>query len=198
MALEVCYFSIQATHFCVLLISFLAFPSQTGWFPAKFVEILDERSKEVRKQSILRWLKLYLFTLNSLLGIFSIFLRNLSGSHFSITVFLHPHHLFIVIKQWFSSVYPQYSLAGDDSVTEAVTDLVRGTLCPALKAIFQHGLKKPSILGGPCHPWLFIEEVLNFFVIPTGVLLQVMMLVSSWQYLVHFLHWFSFRLPVEK
>uniref|UniRef100_A0A669EDV7 Small G protein signaling modulator 3 n=1 Tax=Oreochromis niloticus TaxID=8128 RepID=A0A669EDV7_ORENI len=71
--------------------------SLRGWFPAKFVEILDERSKE-------------------------------------------------------------YSLAGDDSVTEAVTDLARGTLCPALKAIFQHGLKKPSILGGPCHPWLFIEE----------------------------------------
>lgn len=46
-------------------------------------------------------------------------------------------------------------------MTEAVTDLVRGTLCPALKAIFQHGLKKPSILGGPCHPWLFIEEVGN-------------------------------------
>uniref|UniRef100_A0A8C2Z6C4 RUN and TBC1 domain-containing protein 3 n=1 Tax=Cyclopterus lumpus TaxID=8103 RepID=A0A8C2Z6C4_CYCLU len=68
-----------------------------GWFPAKFVEILDERSKE-------------------------------------------------------------YSLAGDDSVTEAVTDLARGTLCPALKAIFQHGLKKTSMLGGPCHPWLFIEE----------------------------------------
>uniref|UniRef100_A0AAY4DIE4 Small G protein signaling modulator 3 n=1 Tax=Denticeps clupeoides TaxID=299321 RepID=A0AAY4DIE4_9TELE len=68
-----------------------------GWFPAKFVEILDERSKE-------------------------------------------------------------YSMAGDDSVTEAVTDLVRGTLCPALKNIFLHGLKKPSILGGPCHPWLFIEE----------------------------------------
>ncbi|XP_041941545.1 small G protein signaling modulator 3 isoform X1 [Alosa sapidissima] len=68
-----------------------------GWFPAKFVEILDERSKE-------------------------------------------------------------YSMAGDDSVTEAITDLVRGTLCPALKDIFAHGLKKTSILGGPCHPWLFIEE----------------------------------------
>uniref|UniRef100_A0A8B9PTQ1 Small G protein signaling modulator 3 n=1 Tax=Apteryx owenii TaxID=8824 RepID=A0A8B9PTQ1_APTOW len=68
-----------------------------GWFPAKFVEILDERSKE-------------------------------------------------------------YSIAGDDSVTEGVTDLVRGTLCPALKSIFEHGLKKPSLLGGPCHPWLFIEE----------------------------------------
>ncbi|XP_039543051.1 small G protein signaling modulator 3 isoform X2 [Pimephales promelas] len=68
-----------------------------GWFPAKFVEVLDERSKE-------------------------------------------------------------YSLAGDDTVTEAVNDLVRGSLCPALKAIFQHGLKKTSILGGPCHPWLFIEE----------------------------------------
>lgn len=68
-----------------------------GWFPAKFVEILDERSKE-------------------------------------------------------------YSIAGDDSVTEGVTDLVRGSLSPSLKAIFEHGLKKPSILGGPCHPWLFIEE----------------------------------------
>lgn len=50
-------------------------------------------------------------------------------------------------------------------MTEAVTDLARGTLCPALKAIFQHGLKKPSILGGPCHPWLFIEEVGKHFVI---------------------------------
>ncbi|XP_054941297.1 small G protein signaling modulator 3 isoform X9 [Physeter macrocephalus] len=69
-----------------------------GWFPAKFVEVLDERSKE-------------------------------------------------------------YSIAGDDSVTEGVTDLVRGTLCPALKALFEHGLKKPSLLGGACHPWLFIEEV---------------------------------------
>lgn len=53
----------------------------------------------------------------------------------------------------------QYSIAGDDSVTEGVTDLVRGTLCPALKSIFEHGLKKPSLLGGACHPWLFIEEV---------------------------------------
>ncbi|XP_016060794.1 PREDICTED: small G protein signaling modulator 3 isoform X1 [Miniopterus natalensis] len=71
--------------------------SPTGWFPAKFVEVLDERSKE-------------------------------------------------------------YSIAGDDTVTEGVTDLVRGTLCPALKALFEHGLKKPSLLGGACHPWLFIEE----------------------------------------
>lgn len=53
----------------------------------------------------------------------------------------------------------QYSIAGDDAVTEGVTDLVRGTLCPALKALFEHGLKKPSLLGGACHPWLFIEEV---------------------------------------
>ena len=54
---------------------------------------------------------------------------------------------------------PQYSIAGDDAVTEGVTDLVRGTLCPALKALLEHGLKKPSLLGGACHPWLFIEEV---------------------------------------
>ncbi|XP_072029741.1 small G protein signaling modulator 3 homolog isoform X2 [Amphiura filiformis] len=68
-----------------------------GWFPAKFVELLDERSK-------------------------------------------------------------MYTQAGDDTVTETITDLVRGTLCPTLKSIFEHGLKQPSILGGPCHPWLFIEE----------------------------------------
>lgn len=38
---------------------------------------------------------------------------------------------------------------------------MRGTLCPALKALFEHGLKKPSLLGGACHPWLFIEEVIT-------------------------------------
>uniref|UniRef100_A0A069DX50 Small G protein signaling modulator 3 n=1 Tax=Panstrongylus megistus TaxID=65343 RepID=A0A069DX50_9HEMI len=68
-----------------------------GWFPAKFVEVLDERSK-------------------------------------------------------------QYSCAGDDSVSEAITDLVRGTLCPAMKQVLEHGMKRPHFLGGPCHPWLFIEE----------------------------------------
>ncbi|XP_050420566.1 small G protein signaling modulator 3 homolog isoform X2 [Adelges cooleyi] len=68
-----------------------------GWFPAKFVELLDERSK-------------------------------------------------------------QYSIAGDDSVSEIITDLVRGALCPALKQVLEHGMKRPSFLGGPCHPWLFIEE----------------------------------------
>ncbi|XP_025782161.1 small G protein signaling modulator 3 isoform X2 [Puma concolor] len=26
------------------------------------------------------------------------------------------------------------------------------------EALFEHGLKKPSLLGGACHPWLFIEE----------------------------------------
>ncbi len=58
----------------------------SGWFPAKFVELLDERSK-------------------------------------------------------------QYSTAGDDSVTETITDLVRGTLCPAVKQILEHGMKRPTFLG---------------------------------------------------
>ncbi|KAK0085922.1 hypothetical protein PV325_004216 [Microctonus aethiopoides] len=71
-----------------------------GWFPAKFVELLDERSK-------------------------------------------------------------QYTCAGDDAVSEAVTDLVRGSLCPAVKAVLEHGMRRPSFLGGPCHPWLFIEEASN-------------------------------------
>lgn len=68
-----------------------------GWFPAKFVELLDERSK-------------------------------------------------------------QYSSAGDDAISETVTDLVRGTLAPTIKQVLEHGMKRPSFLGGPCHPWLFIEE----------------------------------------
>ncbi|KAG1703654.1 Small G protein signaling modulator 3 [Nymphon striatum] len=67
-----------------------------GWFPAKFVELLDERSK-------------------------------------------------------------QYSSAGDDGVTETITDLVRGTFCPAFKAVLEHGMKKSNI-GSVCHPWLFVEE----------------------------------------
>lgn len=58
----------------------------SGWFPAKFVEVLDERSK-------------------------------------------------------------QYSCAGDDSVSEAITDLVRGTLCPYIKQVLEHGMKRPHFLG---------------------------------------------------
>lgn len=45
-----------------------------GWFPAKLVEVLDERSK-------------------------------------------------------------LYSFAGDDSVSQAITDLVRGCLCPTIKQV---------------------------------------------------------------
>lgn len=69
----------------------------TGWFPAKFVEVLDERSKH-------------------------------------------------------------YTSAGDDSVSEAITDIVRGVLCPALKAVFEHGLKRPFLFAGVSHPWMFIQE----------------------------------------
>eukprot|EP00795_Rhopilema_esculentum_P008909 gene8909-16534_t len=71
-----------------------------GWFPAKFVRPLDERSKE-------------------------------------------------------------YSMAGDDTVTEAVTDLVRGHLCTALRAIFKNGFRKYNMVGGNYHPWMFIEEASN-------------------------------------
>lgn len=72
-----------------------------GWFPAKFVQLLDERSKV-------------------------------------------------------------YSNAGDDTVNTSITDLVRGSLCPAISAIFEHGLRHPVMLGSACHPWLFIEEAANF------------------------------------
>ncbi|XP_047723786.1 small G protein signaling modulator 3 isoform X2 [Prionailurus viverrinus] len=121
-----------------------------GWFPAKFVEVLDERSKEVRG-------------------------RTRYGCPWEL---LPPPQPWRVLaggsgcEDGEGGVWPQawdrglsdpvprhqYSIAGDDAVTEGVTDLVRGTLCPALKALFEHGLKKPSLLGGACHPWLFIEE----------------------------------------
>ncbi|CAF0860963.1 unnamed protein product [Didymodactylos carnosus] len=69
-----------------------------GWFPGKFVQLVDERSKS-------------------------------------------------------------YSLAGDDSVDETISDLVRGKLATNIKQLFEHGLRKSSaVLGGICHPWLFIEE----------------------------------------
>lgn len=70
-----------------------------GWFPARFVELLDERSKV-------------------------------------------------------------YVAAGDDSLCESVTDLVRGQLCAAIKQVLEHGMKKPTFLG-MVHPWLFIEEAAN-------------------------------------
>jgi hypothetical protein len=41
----------------------------------------------------------------------------------------------------------QYSIAGDDSISETITDLVRGTLCPAIKQVLEHGMKRPSFLG---------------------------------------------------
>lgn len=61
-----------------------------GWFPAKFVQLLDERSK-------------------------------------------------------------QYSSAGDDSISETITDLVRGVLCPVIKQVFEHGMKRPNFLSNYKH-----------------------------------------------
>ena len=53
----------------------------------------------------------------------------------------------------------RYCFAGDDSVSAAVSDIVRGCLCPAIKSIFDHGLlRKSPLLSGPVHPWVFIEE----------------------------------------
>ena len=62
----------------------------------------------------------------------------------------------------------RYCFAGDDSVSAAVSDIVRGCLCPAIKAIFDHGLlRKSPLLSGPVHPWVFIEEAASKEVHPT-------------------------------
>ena len=66
-----------------------------GWFPAKFVQLVDERSK-------------------------------------------------------------LYSLAGDDSVNENISDLVRGKLSMCIKAIFEHGLRKTPVILGEIYICLLI------------------------------------------
>ena len=71
------------------------------------------------------------------------------------------------LKGWFPSRFVTmiderngkiYSSAGDDSVNERIGELVRGEFSLAMKAIFEHGLKKWSVIGGASHPWYFIEE----------------------------------------
>lgn len=71
------------------------------------------------------------------------------------------------VKGWFPSRFVTmiderngkiYSIAGDDSVSERIGELIRGEFALAIKAIFEHGLKKWSVLGTGSHPWSFIEE----------------------------------------
>jgi hypothetical protein len=73
---------------------------EKGWFPSKFVTLIDERNGKV------------------------------------------------------------YSQAGDDSLNTRIRDLIRGEFSLALKQIFEHGLKRWSMLNGirRQHPWLFVEE----------------------------------------
>uniref|UniRef100_A0A1I8FAM2 RUN and TBC1 domain-containing protein 3 n=1 Tax=Macrostomum lignano TaxID=282301 RepID=A0A1I8FAM2_9PLAT len=66
-----------------------------------------------------------------------------------------PSRLFVELLDERSK---DYSSAGDDSVNEGITDLVRGVFCPAFKEVFEHGLKRSHLLGGTAHPWLFVEE----------------------------------------
>ena len=54
-----------------------------------------------------------------------------------------------------------YTLEGDDNVSNEITTLIRGNICSSLKSIFEHGLKKPSVLGTPLHPWHFIEDTVD-------------------------------------
>jgi len=70
-------------------------------------------------------------------------------------------------KGWFPSRFVSliderngkiYSPAGDDSVDERIRDLVRGEFSKNIRLIFEHGLKKWTVLGGTMHPWSFINE----------------------------------------
>lgn len=70
-------------------------------------------------------------------------------------------------KGWFPSRFVSliderngkvYSAAGDDSISDRIRDLIRGEFSLAIKSIFEHGIKKWSVLGSAMHPWSFIEE----------------------------------------
>ena len=89
-----------------------------GWFPAKFVEVLDERSKE-------------------------------------------------------------YSAAGDDSVTARVTDLVRGTLCCAVRALLLHGMRRSPLLGEAYTRWKIKVELTRFGLSEMNTLLLVKLTENS-------------------
>ena len=105
----------------------------TGWFPAKLVQVLDER----------RYAKLYM-KLN-----FKAIIPNIDA-------LINIYYVFKFHRMYCSK---RYCFAGDDSVSAAVSDIVRGCLCPAIKAVFDHGLlRKSPLLSGPVHPWVFIEE----------------------------------------
>ena len=75
-----------------------------GWFPAKFVQLVDERSKS-------------------------------------------------------------YSLAGDDSINENISDLVREKLATCMKAIFEHGLRKTSSVLGKKMNFFFFN--LSIYILDT-------------------------------
>lgn len=51
-----------------------------------------------------------------------------------------------------------YSAAGDDSIMPEIRDLIRGEFSQNIRLIFEHGLKKWTVLGGTMHPWSFINE----------------------------------------
>jgi len=70
-------------------------------------------------------------------------------------------------KGWFPSRFVSmiderngkiYSSAGDDCVDDRICDLVRGEFSKNIRLIFEHGLKKWTVLGGTMHPWSFINE----------------------------------------
>lgn len=60
----------------------------------------------------------------------------------------------------------EYSVVGDDAVTEAVTDLVRGDLCSALKLVFNHGLFSLILF----HKFVIyvLNRMDNFFAVKVG------------------------------
>eukprot|EP00116_Pleurobrachia_bachei_P004231 sb/3464493/ len=54
-----------------------------------------------------------------------------------------------------------YAIEGDDRVSNEITTLVRGNLCTSLRKIFEHGLRKPTVLGSSLHPWHFVEDSID-------------------------------------
>ena len=75
----------------------------------------------------------------------------ITGHHSSFII----HHSSFIIHH---SSFINHFHINSDCIFHYLLDLVRGSLCSALKQILEQGLRPTSILGGTIHPWLFIQE----------------------------------------
>ena len=85
----------------------------------------------------------------------------LSGSKDAVCNVISRSKILKIPSPTLSRINFPLTFAGDDSVNETITDLVRGPLASALKQMLEQGLRRTGLLTGSIHPWQFILEAAN-------------------------------------